>query len=80
MSITKSIALTLGSGQEIHSNTLKNADGTCQRWRVNGQCKIWVRQQHSFCIPIKRGLNQYSYLTDETECYYHLAIECTNDK
>jgi hypothetical protein len=35
------------------------------RWRINGQLKLWQRTPSRFKLPIKFGLYQYSYITEE---------------
>jgi hypothetical protein len=35
------------------------------RWKVNGQLKLWKRTPGKFKLPIKFGLYQYSYITEE---------------
>jgi|TARA_R100000789_G_C2924934_1_gene127475 hypothetical protein len=59
----------------IHHNDLKNADGTCQRWRINGQLKTWKRTPNRFKLPVKHGLYAYDYITQETADIVHLPGE-----
>jgi hypothetical protein len=35
------------------------------RWKVNGQVKFWKRTPGKFKLPVKFGLYQYSYVTEE---------------
>ena len=49
-------------GDVIYHAILKNADGTPQRWRVNGKLKLWKTRPHEIRIPLKRGLYQFYYL------------------
>ena len=51
-------------GRVIYHRYLKNADGSPQKWRINGKLKTWKRQPNRFSIPIKRGLWEYGYLTE----------------
>jgi len=44
---------------------LKNRDGTPQAFRRNGQTKTWKREPGKFQIPVKRGLKEYGYITNE---------------
>ena len=39
--------------------------GHFERWRINGQTKTWKRSPERFQIPIKHGLWDYDYLTDD---------------
>ena len=41
--ITLKQAKDLRVGEILHHTMNKNADGTPQRWRVNGQVKTWKR-------------------------------------
>jgi hypothetical protein len=47
-----------------------------ERWRRNGATKRWVTRPNAFRIPIKHGLRDYSYLTDENAHDFHLEQEC----
>lgn len=65
--VTKKQAMDLSHGQVLHYLHNSNADGSPQRWRVNGVCKIWKRSPDRFQVPLKYGLYGYGYL-DETNC------------
>ena len=62
--ITLEQAKNLKYGQILHHVTNKNADGTPQRWRVNGKPKIWKRSPKQVQVPIKHGLYSYGYITE----------------
>lgn len=74
--MTRSQAVTLTVGTIIHQNTGKNADGTCIRWRVNGQVKEWVRDPKRFRIPIKHGMYDFGYLEEINLDKFHLPTMC----
>jgi len=57
-------AKNLKLGQVIYSRLWTNADGSPQRWRVNGKVKTWVRSPERVKVPLKRGLYEFSYLTE----------------
>jgi ribosomal protein L37AE/L43A len=59
MSITMEQAKNLRIGQTLHPNTAKNADGTCQRWRVHGKVKTWKRNPTRIEVSLKYGLRNY---------------------
>ena len=61
--INKSIALALHSGQILHHASLKNADGTPTRCRVNGMCKTWKTRPDEFKLPVKHGMYTTFYIT-----------------
>lgn len=63
--ITIEQAKTLKPGDIIHSLHDYNADGTPQRWRVNGQVKLWKRSPDRFQIPVKYGLYDHGYVTQD---------------
>jgi len=56
-------AQRLKPGQIILSKVWKNADGSPQRFRVNGVPKLWKRTPSDVRVPLKRGLYEYGYLT-----------------
>lgn len=65
MAITLKQAKGLKLGQTLHHVTNKNADGTPQRWRVNGKPKTWKRDQGRVEVPLKHGLYTYGRLTED---------------
>lgn len=36
-----------------------------KNWRANGKCKVWIRNTEKFQLPIKFGLYEHGYLTNE---------------
>jgi hypothetical protein len=62
--ISKETAMSLPIGTELYHVKIKNADGTPERWRVNGKCKTW-KTNNDWKLPIKHGLNSYAYLTQD---------------
>ena len=57
-------AKKLEIGQILYHVRNKNADGTAQRWRINGMMKRWKRDMDRIEIPIKNGLYNYGYLNN----------------
>ena len=55
-------ARQLQHGQILRHTILKNADGTPQRWRVNGKVTTWKTRPNEIRVPLKRGLYQYYHL------------------
>lgn len=51
-------------GQTLYHTIQRNADGTPERWRVNGKVKTWKRTPEAVRIPVKHGLFHYDYLTE----------------
>lgn len=62
--MTRDEALTLTPRQTVYHATLRNADSSPLRARVNGQIKTWKRDNRIH-IPMKHGINTYFYLTLE---------------
>jgi hypothetical protein len=38
------------------------------KWRANGECKTWKSRPNEFRLPVRRGLNNFSYI-DHTNCH-----------
>jgi len=57
-------AKQLSYGDMVHHRTATNADGTPQRFRVNGQPKTWKRSPNRVRVPLKRGMWEYGYLDE----------------
>jgi hypothetical protein len=60
--ITKEIAVTLHHGQILHHKTLKNADKTPLRVRINGKTQTWKTRPADFRIPVKYGFRECLYI------------------
>ena len=65
--ITKSIAISLKPGQILHHISLKNADKTPMRVRVNGAVKTWKTRPDHFRIPVKHGLKTCGYVENSVD-------------
>lgn len=57
----------------LHHTTAKNADGTPERWRVNGKVKTWKRDPKRMEVPVKYGLRGYGYITEDNCRFFNLA-------
>lgn len=73
--LTLEQAKKLKHGTVLYHTVNNNADGTSQRWRVNGKVKTWKRDPSRISVPVKNGLKNCSYLTQDdlwlvsfTEC------------
>ena len=66
--ITLDQAKALKPGDIIYHVTHRNADGTAQRWKVNGQVKTWKTFPERVRVPVKHGLRSFDYV-DETNLY-----------
>lgn len=56
--ITKNDALT-------KKNFLLVEGTKTTKWRANGICKTWVTRPNAFKLPIKHGLYDYGYITEQ---------------
>ena len=75
MPITLEQAKSLKSGQVLYHVTHRNRDGSPVRWRVNGQPKVWKRDPSRVRVPIKHGLRDNDYLTDDALHFLCLTEE-----
>jgi len=66
-------ARQLQHGQILHYRHARNADGTPQRWRVNGAVKTWKRSPERVEVPLKHGLYAYGYLRDDNLADFDVA-------
>ena len=62
--ITLDQAKSLEYGTVLYHTEAKNADGSAQRWKVNGKPKVWKTRPGEVRVPIKHGLNSFGYLTE----------------
>lgn len=63
--ITLEEAKSLTKGTVLHRVSAKNADGTPQRWRVNGKPKVWKTRPDEVQVPIKFGLAVHDYMDED---------------
>lgn len=78
--ITLEQAKALQYGDVLHSEVHQNRDGSCQRWRVSGKVKTWVRSPHKVRIPVKHGLYSNDRIFENDLQYIHLESECPNKR
>ena len=78
--ITIEQAKALEHGDILHHNTNKNADHTCQRWRVTGKVKTWKRDLTRVKVPVKYGMYTHDYVTEYDLDKVSLEKECLNCK
>lgn len=64
MTISLKQAKSLEHGTILYHVHNRNKDGTPQRWKVNGNVKIWKRDESRVQVPLKFGLYGYDYLTE----------------
>jgi len=73
--ITLNQAKQLKRGDILYHVINRNSDGTPQRWRVNGMVKTWKRTPNKIQVPLKHGLYDYDYLTQDD-----LDLVCLNEE
>ena len=66
MPITLKQAKSLTWSSNLEHVTLKNADKTPMRFRVNGAVKTWKRDSNRIRVPLKHGLYDNGYLVNGT--------------
>ena len=72
--ITLDQAKALKPGDIIYHAIARNADGTAQRWKVNGEVKTWKTLPERVRVPVKHGLRSYDYVNKE-----NLHLVCLSD-
>lgn len=71
--ITLEQAKNLKHGDILWHVSDRNADNTPVRWRVNGKVKTWKRNPNRVQVPVKHGLWDYDYITEDTLHLVNLA-------
>ncbi len=64
--LTLDQAKRLTFGTVLYHARNRNADGSPQRWRVNGAPKLWKRSPGRVQVPIRHGLRSYGHLTEDS--------------
>ena len=72
--ITLDQAKALKPGDIIYHAIARNADGTAQRWKVNGEVKTWKTLPGRVSVPVKHGLRGYDYVNEK-----NLHFICLSD-
>ena len=62
--MTRDQAIALSTGTMLHHVSLRNADQTPLRARVNGRPKLWSTRLEEFRLPMKHGLSNTFYITE----------------
>jgi hypothetical protein len=73
--ITKEQIMELPLGYELHHRWARNADGTPERWRINGKVQTWKTRPEDFKVPVKYGLYSYGYITHNEVHHFCLTAE-----
>lgn len=55
------------------SRVRMNADGSPQRWRVNGKIRTWKTRPNEFRVPVKRGLWEFGYIDHTNIRHFDIA-------
>jgi len=63
--ITLEQAKNLKLGDILLHTKNKNAKGEPQKWRVSGKPKVWKTRPNEVKVPVKHGLFQFDYLTQD---------------
>jgi hypothetical protein len=76
MAISYSTAISLNRGDILYHGINKNADGSPQRWKVNGKVQVWKNEPYRFKIPVKYGLYGFGYVTDKNSEPFYTKEKC----
>jgi hypothetical protein len=64
--ITKAQAVKATHRQEFFHGSARTAQGNFPaKARVNGKCKTWVTRPNEFRLPMKYGLDDCFYITEQ---------------
>jgi hypothetical protein len=75
MAITLQEAKDLKYGDVLYHVSRINADGSPQRWKVNGKPKVWKTRPKEVKVPVKYGFWTFDYLTEDL-----LSIFCLDEE
>lgn len=64
--LTIELLNNLHYGTTLYHQSQRNADGSPVRCRINGKLKTWKRDPNRFEIPVKYGLKDCFYITNES--------------
>ena len=62
-------------GAILYHQNVRNADATPARVRVNGKCKLWKTRPTDFQLPVKHGLKDCFYITQDNIADWCLTEE-----
>lgn len=71
--IDYAVAVTLKHGQILHHVTKTNRDNTPLRVRVTGKVQTWKTRPGAFKIPVKHGLYESGYITQDNAAFWVIA-------
>ena len=63
--ITKEQAVSASYRDILYHVQFKNKDGSRTRCRVNGKCKTWKTKPKKFKLPVKYGMYECFYITED---------------
>lgn len=75
--ITKEQALTANNFVQIRCGDNKESLplDKSRNWRRNGKTKTWKTRPNDFNIPVKHGLYDYGYITQDNAHLFNIAYE-----
>lgn len=68
--------ITLEQAKSLCYGDILHEDKTCRRWKVNGMPKTWKTRPGQVKIPVKFGLYNFDYVTENELDRMHLEQEC----
>jgi len=72
-------AVNVKVGQTLYFSRGFNADGSPQRWKVNGKVRRWKRDSLRLEIPVKHGLYDYAVVKTADLPYFFLSEKDAED-
>jgi hypothetical protein len=75
--ITIAQAKKLSYRNQIYSTTLRDSTGHSVRARVNGKVQLWKTRPTEFKVPMKHGLRDGFYLTQDNANQWSLKPKHT---
>jgi hypothetical protein len=63
--MTKAQAMALEYREILYHTTQEDSRGESLECRVNGKCKTWKTRPDNFKLPVKYGLYDHFYITQD---------------
>ena len=70
--ITKQQAIDADIGHVFHHISIKNSSFEPVRCRKNGKVKVWKTRPEEFKMPVKHGLYDHFYITENNAGEWNL--------
>ena len=71
--MTKAEAVKVEHGTILSHSFLVDYDGSPSQCRVTGSCKTWKHNIEKFQLPVKRGLYEYFYVSEDNKNQWEIS-------